>query len=294
MSNTFQHIDTDTLLQNANHPSTFFQLLPEVHFKQVGVRYTGRQRSHLSIFQHSNGKWVLKNFSEKHFDIPSGDIWNFTAARFQLNTQTQEGFLKCCQLIAEASGQVLSLLSSDTSVSLLSKVQQQTTHRKVEDIPFVPNAAYPLRVSSTGYFTNWESRIGQQVQHYWSRWKVSIDYLQRYDVRPLQARGLFTPCSSRDIAFAYLPKGETHTIKYKRPYAPDKSKKERYIQSTGNYVFGYEQLPSRGKTLLLAAGEKDTLCLNQHLNPLGIYAICLYGENANLDKDFLKTLRQRF
>ena len=56
------------------------------------------------------------------------------------------------------------------------------------------------------------------------------------------------------------------------------------------YVFGYEQLPGKGETVLFTGGEKDVMSLAAH----GFHAICLNSETANVPEELLCELSGRF
>ena len=82
--------------------------------------------------------------------------------------------------------------------------------------------------------------------------------------------------------------------KIKRP----KHKEKKYLQTKGKqpYIFGFEQLPTQGETLLICAGETDTLCINEHCNGHGVWAVCLSSENdlTTLNDSLVNELKTRF
>jgi hypothetical protein len=82
--------------------------------------------------------------------------------------------------------------------------------------------------------------------------------------------------------------------KIKRP----KHKEKKYLQTKGKqpYIFGFSQLPKQGETLLICAGETDTLCINEHCNGHGVWAICLSSENdlTTLNDSLINELKTRF
>ena len=59
---------------------------------------------------------------------------------------------------------------------------------------------------------------------------------------------------------------------------------------SGDYLFGYAQLPSKGEYVLLTGGEKDVLSLASH----GFSAFCLNSETSHLPQTLLQGLSDRF
>lgn len=79
-----------------------------------------------------------------------------------------------------------------------------------------------------------------------------------------------------------------NSVKIYRPHS-----KVRFLNAgvrSGDDLFGYAQLPSRGKCVLLTGGEKDVLSLASH----GFPAFCLNSETAHLPKTLLQGLSDRF
>ena len=288
-----KRINIDALIQNANRAESYMELLPHLTWRKTGRNYRAKESSGLSIYRDRSGQWLLKNHSGK-LDIPSGNVWTLVKNLYKIDTSTGEGVRQCAQIVASVSGQTLSIQNELVEY----KKPLIPTYKKEK---FVPNNAYELRSTYTASFTNYHSNTAQPTIQYFARFGVTVETLEKYAVKPLKwtaygnnsKRNIYT---SKDYAFAYVI-GNDKNIKYKRPNAP-KREKERYIQSSGNHVFGYNQLPSiderKDYKLLICAGEKDCLVLNQHLRKDGFYAICFNSEKTSIDKDFLQSLRDQF
>lgn len=57
-----------------------------------------------------------------------------------------------------------------------------------------------------------------------------------------------------------------------------------------DYVFGFQQLPSKGDIIFITGGEKDVLSLSAH----GFNAICFNSETAELPENIIEGLQLRF
>jgi len=293
----FQKIDLQRLLDNANNFSTWLSILPpELEPKKVGNSYRFMASGGLSLYFPPSGKLILKNFSQKT-DLPTGNLFQVVCHIHNLQPKGNAAdFQKACEIIAEASGQSLSKVSSLPKWrqnSLVIKPSEPTVWQPNAQKSVSKNFDFEIGARSG---THWEAIIS-----YFSTWGIKTPTLEKYGIFPLsnlkKERWTKAICfSERDLSFVYCIDGQNSTIKAKRPFANTKKGhlKEFYLQNSGNYVFGYTQLPAKGKTLVIAAGEKDTLTINQHLNQYGIYAICFSGENARIDAQYLNELRQRF
>jgi hypothetical protein len=83
-------------------------------------------------------------------------------------------------------------------------------------------------------------------------------------------------------------------IKSKYPNRLRKAGKYGTYNDTTGYLFGFDQLPTKGKYLIVASGEDDTLCINHHLNALGVFSVCAWNETTTPPSDLLNGLKTRF
>lgn len=294
-------IDVPKLLDNANTADSLLNLCSRFgyEFKAKGNDYQCVDSEGLRIYKNRRSdKWLIKNHSLKT-DVPDGGI--FQLAEHFLNLRTKgdyQALRTVCRLIADCSGQRLEYLELDNNTPLPKPGKQKKPIRR----EFLPNNGGTTNQSYLPKFAPWSSSVGKSTATYFNKFGVKKGTLLNYRIEPLEC--LKTPDGKRiahqfnadDFAFGYAPDGIGGNIKYKRPKSPAKGRKEGYIQSTGNYVFGINQLPDdcNDKILIIAAGEKDCLVINQHLNDLGIYSICFASESVNLDYKFIKSLKTKF
>ncbi len=130
---------------------------------------------------------------------------------------------------------------------------------------------------------------------FWQQYGISETTLERYQVvpvlhykRPLKnGNELHVQSTATEPLFAY----RIHTNCYKiySPFA-EKYRFSWLGQKPSNYVFGWKQLPDKGKIVFITGGEKDVLALAAHKQQ----AISLNSETAFPSDDLMKKLKERF
>lgn len=126
---------------------------------------------------------------------------------------------------------------------------------------------------------------------WWAKFGITADVLQRYHVSAVseiafpQGRKKAT---AAEPVFLYHFTGSGQSTR--KLYAPCSLHRFFYLSKYDNQYFGFEQLPSKGETVLLTGGEKDVMTLAS----LGYPAMCLNSETAALDESLLKVLKERF
>ena len=128
---------------------------------------------------------------------------------------------------------------------------------------------------------------------YWQRYGITDKVLQKYHVKSLfryetisnQGNPFSLISTKNEPIFCYVM-GDF--VKIYRPnsklrflYGGDKSK---------DYIFGFEQLPSKGDILFITGGEKDVLSLSSH----HFNAICFNSETASIPEPIIESLQLRF
>ena len=128
---------------------------------------------------------------------------------------------------------------------------------------------------------------------YWQRYGITDKVLQKYHVKSLfryetisnQGNPFSLTSTKNEPIFCYVM-GDF--VKIYRPnsklrflYGGDKSK---------DYIFGFEQLPSKGDILFITGGEKDVLSLSSH----HFNAICFNSETASIPEPIVESLQLRF
>lgn len=128
---------------------------------------------------------------------------------------------------------------------------------------------------------------------FWNQYGISADTLKLFNVVSIKkfsgknkngdSYELISSCS--EPIFGYIQK---RFVKIYQPFS-----KLRFLyagETIPNYVFGLEQLPSRGDILFITGGEKDVLSLYSN----GFNAICFNSETVNITTSIIKRLRARF
>lgn len=128
---------------------------------------------------------------------------------------------------------------------------------------------------------------------YWQRYGITDKVLQKYHVKSLfryetisnQGNPFSLTSTKNEPIFCYVM---GNFVKIYRPnsklrflYGGDKSK---------DYIFGFEQLPSKGDILFITGGEKDVLSLSSH----HFNAICFNSETASIPEPIIESLQLRF
>ena len=128
---------------------------------------------------------------------------------------------------------------------------------------------------------------------YWQRYGITDKVLQKYHVKSLfryetisnQGNPFSLTSTKNEPIFCYVM---DDFVKIYRPnsklrflYGGDKSK---------DYIFGFEQLPSKGDILFITGGEKDVLSLSSH----HFNAICFNSETASIPEPIIESLQLRF
>jgi len=247
-----------------------------------GKEYRSKGNGKIRI-RKNKGRWVLTDFSG---EIPGGDIFRIAAHVHGISSIKGKGFKDVvnalCKELNIVPGQVI---PGPTRPA-----------RKLcpEPEPWRPNQGYKPKVSSTYKISN-EKCTRNKV---FGKWGISPDTLDTYEVHELASvtsRRGYTRYSTESAPLFLFKAAGNEKVYCPFPVFGQKGNKRKtnYLQSTGNYVFGYDQLPAKCKGIIIAAGQKDTLSLNSLLNSHGIYAICLNSEGASLPSELVNDLEAR-
>ncbi len=128
---------------------------------------------------------------------------------------------------------------------------------------------------------------------YWQRYGITDKVLQKYHVKSLfryetisnQGNPFSLTSTKNEPIFCYVM-GDF--VKIYRP-----NSKLRFLyggNKSKDYIFGFEQLPSKGDILFITGGEKDVLSLSSH----HFNAICFNSETASIPEPIIESLQLRF
>jgi hypothetical protein len=125
---------------------------------------------------------------------------------------------------------------------------------------------------------------------WWRSFGIEKDTLNKYNVKAVQSIWVNDRLTyNRSVpevesCYAYLfPDGS------KKLYFPFRSY-SRFLQDNANIIQGYEQIPDKGKLLIITKSMKDIMLLHS----LGISAIAPQSENVQIDEEIINDLKNRF
>ena len=141
----------------------------------------------------------------------------------------------------------------------------------------------------------YKKRFNDNEAHFWKQNTISAETILKYNVHAVECatvetdnKKTFTLSSTtNNPVFAYqitdscVKFYQPHNGQFKFSWAGKKPEE---------YVFGYDQLPERGKELIITGGEKDALVLSEH----GYNAICFNSESAIPSEILMYELKRRF
>lgn len=219
----------------------------------------------------------MKDFGN---DMYSGDCFWFAATILGLDVKTD--FRKVLECIIED----LHLNISDDS----------SERKRYLPRPSPPVIKPKRPITSTEHlkrFKLYEQAFTNEELKFWMRYGINNKTLERFHVRSLaryesissQGKPYFLQSSPEEPMFAYIL-GDF--VKLYRPKS-----KVRFLyggEKTEDYIFGFEQLPSKGDILFITGGEKDVLTLVAH----HFHAICFNSETALIPESTIESLQLRF
>ena len=133
-------------------------------------------------------------------------------------------------------------------------------------------------------FTTYSTIYGKTVLSFLqNKTGATVETLEKYQVLPTK--------SNNELRYSYKV---CLTVKSKYPNRTRKAGKYGTYNHSNKYLFGFNQLPKKGKYLIVASGEDDTICINHHLSHFGIFAVCGWNETTAPPIDLLNGLKTRF
>lgn len=214
-----------------------------------------------------NGVWWVQKFNDTKFQsLPSSA--NFEGLVFELTKHIEDGKKRLAaqsQIIARCASNLPTIAQNTPKHN----TNTQTAKKSGLNVEFCD-----LTNEALDYFSN--------------KGGIKKETLERYETKTVAK--LF----GRKEYYLSVGWIVGDNIKVKRTKHPSK----KYAQSIGKqpYIFGLQQLPTHGETLIVCAGETDCLCINEHGNGAGVWAICLRSENDlnSLTDSQINDLKARF
>ncbi len=223
----------------------------------------------------------MKDFGN---DAYSGDCFWFAAT--MLGLDVRKDFVKVLETIVRD-------LQLNVHIERKGHYEQRTMVMK----PPKPIIQQPPKETKLMEEKKWykqiEQSFGAEELDYWSQYGIDVKTLQRFHVKALtryesisnQGKPFTLVSTLEEPIFAYC------MGKFVKIYRP--KSKLRFLyggEKVDDYVFGFQQLPSKGDMIFITGGEKDVLSLTAH----GFNAICFNSESAQIPENIIEGLQLRF
>ena len=223
----------------------------------------------------------MKDFGN---DAYSGDCFWFAAT--MLGLDVRKDFVKVLETIVRD-------LQLNVHIERKGRYEQRTMVMK----PPKPIIQQPPKETKLMEEKKWYKQIehsfGAEELDYWSQYGIDVKTLQRFHVKALtryesisnQGKPFTLVSTLEEPIFAYC------MGKFVKVYRP--KSKLRFLyggEKVDDYVFGFQQLPSKGDMIFITGGEKDVLSLTAH----GFNAICFNSESAQIPENIIEGLQLRF
>ena len=223
----------------------------------------------------------MKDFGN---DAYSGDCFWFAAT--MLGLDVRKDFVKVLETIVRD-------LQLNVHIERKGRYEQRTMVMK----PPKPIIQQPPKETKLMEEKKWykqiEQSFGAEELDYWNQYGIDVKTLQRFHVKALtryesisnQGKPFTLVSTLEEPIFAYC------MGKFVKVYRP--KSKLRFLyggEKVDDYVFGFQQLPSKGDMIFITGGEKDVLSLTAH----GFNAICFNSESAQIPENIIEGLQLRF
>ena len=192
---------------------------------------------------------------------------------------------------------VLETIIRDLQLSIRLERKEDYALRTVFMNPSKQTVSPPISpISSTEnkkWFKYTEQSFGEVELDYWLQYGIDAKTLHRFHVKFITR---YESISNQGKPFSLVSTKEEPIFvyclgKFVKVYRP--KSKLRFLyggEKVDDYVFGFEQLPSKGDMIFITGGEKDVLSLSAH----GFNAICFNSETAQIPGTIIEGLLLRF
>jgi len=243
--------------------------------------YDDRRASCNIYLDNKSGCYRMKDFGN---DAYSGDCFWFAAT--MLGLDVRKDFVK-----------VLETINRDLQLNICIERKEHSNPHTMMMKPYKPTLVQPPNQLKKMEGKKWYKLIEQSFNvkelDYWEQYGIDTKTLQRFHVKSLaryesvsnQGKPFTLGSTHEDPMFAYS------MGKFVKVYRP--KSKLRFLyggEKVNDYVFGFQQLPSKGDVVFITGGEKDVLSLSAH----GFNAICFNSETAQIPENIIEGLQLRF
>ena len=243
--------------------------------------YDDRRASCNIYLDNKSGCYRMKDFGN---DAYSGDCFWFAAT--MLGLDVRKDFVK-----------VLETINRDLQLNICIERKEHSNPHTMMMKPCKPPLVQPPNQLKKMEGKKWYKLIEQSFNvkelDYWEQYGIDTKTLQRFHVKSLaryesvsnQGKPFTLGSTHEDPMFAYS------MGKFVKVYRP--KSKLRFLyggEKVNDYVFGFQQLPSKGDVVFITGGEKDVLSLSAH----GFNAISFNSETAQIPENIIEGLQLRF
>ena len=243
--------------------------------------YDDRRASCNIYLDNKSGCYRMKDFGN---DAYSGDCFWFVAT--MLGLDVRKDFVK-----------VLETINRDLQLNICIERKEHSNPHTMMMKPCKPPLVQPPNQLKKMEGKKWYKLIEQSFNvkelDYWEQYGIDTKTLQRFHVKSLarnesvsnEGKPFTLGSTHEDPMFAYS------MGKFVKVYRP--KSKLRFLyggEKVNDYVFGFQQLPSKGDVVFITGGEKDVLSLSAH----GFNAICFNSETAQIPENIIEGLQLRF
>ena len=243
--------------------------------------YDDRRASCNIYLDNKSGCYRMKDFGN---DAYSGDCFWFAAT--MLGLDVRKDFVK-----------VLETINRDLQLNICIERKEHSNPHTMMMKPCKPPLVQPPNQLKKMEGKKWYKLIEQSFNvkelDYWEQYGIDTKTLQRFHVKSLaryesvsnQGKPFTLGATHEEPMFAY---NMGAFVKIYRPKS-----KLRFLyggEKVTDYVFGFQQLPSKGDIIFITGGEKDVLSLSAH----GFNAICFNSETAEIPENIIEGLQLRF
>ncbi|MBW4761836.1 AAA family ATPase [Prevotella melaninogenica] len=276
----------EEILEHTNRGLEFFcfympiDFVPKRNFRNPLYK---DKRASCNIYLDTKSQcYRMKDFGNEAY---SGDCFWFAATMLGLDVRSD--FKKVLLTIIQ---------DLNLNITMDFKTDENRKTKSLKDIRLVSSTSTNAKEELSEkkkIFKLYEQPFRADEIAYWQRYGITDKVLQKYHVKSLfryetisnQGNPFSLTSTKNEPIFCYVM-GDF--VKIYRPnsklrflYGGDKSK---------DYIFGFEQLSSKGDILFITGGEKDVLSLSSH----HFNAICFNSETASIPEPIIESLQLRF
>ena len=243
--------------------------------------YDDRRASCNIYLDNKSSCYRMKDFGN---DAYSGDCFWFAAT--MLGLDVRKDFVK-----------VLETINRDLQLNICIERKEHSNPHTMMMKPCKPPLVQPPNQLKKMEGKKWYKLIEQSFNvkelDYWEQYGIDTKTLQRFHVKSLaryesvsnEGKPFTLGSTHEDPMFAYS------MGKFVKVYRPKSTLRFLYGgEKVNDYVFGFQQLPSKGDVVFITGGEKDVLSLSAH----GFNAICFNSETAQIPENIIEGLQLRF